>query len=159
VRQRWLDDEEMRAWRSFLQASVLVTERLDHELRDAYGVTLPEYEVLVFLSAAPEHRIRMNELAAAVLVTKSRLTHTVDRLVARGWAAREPCPEDRRGTYAVLTDAGLGWLRGAAPLHLEGVRRHFVGHLDRDELAAIGAGLARVVARLGSGPAPPRQAR
>jgi|SRR5438552_1360931 len=123
---RWLNEEEQQAWRAFLRAGVLLLERLDAELEEAHGISLPDYEVLADLSEAPGERLRMRELAERALVSRSRLTHAVDRLQQAGMVTRERCPGDRRGVYAVLTPAGRRLLEQAAPTHVEGVRRYLI---------------------------------
>jgi DNA-binding MarR family transcriptional regulator len=145
---RWLDSDEMRAWRAFIQATFLVPDQLDRELQQAFGVSLAEYEVLAFLSEAADGRLRMSELASSVLFTKSRLTHIVDRLAEAGLVRREPCPDDRRGSYAVLTEAGREWLRRAAPTHLDGVRRHLIDLLDAAQIEVLAEALGRTVDQL-----------
>ncbi len=134
----------MRAWRSFLRAHAELIARLDQELVEAHGMSLGEYEVLVFLSEAPERRRRMSDLAQCVLISRSALTRRLDSLVRRGWVARVPCETDARVTYAVLSDEGLRQLETAAPAHVAGVRRHFIDRLTRDELQTLAAGLSKV---------------
>lgn len=133
----WLNPAEMRVWRAFLAAASGVTGTLDTELKSATGIGLDDYEVLVFLSEAPDRRLRMNELSNSALHSKSRLTQRVDRLAKRGWVAREKCDTDGRGTWAVLTDVGLEVLADAAPDHLEHVRANFVSHLDPENLDTL----------------------
>jgi DNA-binding MarR family transcriptional regulator len=67
------------------------------------------------------------------------LSHTVRRLEGSGWVARETCPTDRRGAFAVLTDEGLAVLEQAAPGHVRGVRRHLFDQLSPAQLDALGA--------------------
>ena len=119
---RWLNDLEMRVWRGLLQAHAMLMSRLDRELVTEHSISLGEYEVLVFLSAAPEGRLRMSVLAQEVLISPSALTRRVDGLVERGLVARLRCPDDARGAYAVLTEAGRDRLVEAAPTHVRGVR-------------------------------------
>ncbi len=145
---RWLDDEEMATWRTLLRHSLLMLDHLDSELRQAHDVGLADYEILVQLSAAPRHRLRMSELADQALVSRSRLTHRVDRLVDAGLVGRERCPTDRRGVEAVLTPAGLARLEEAAPTHVAGVRRYIIDPLDRTTQAALVDQLGPVVADL-----------
>lgn len=142
---RWLDDTEMRAWRSFLVVATRGIEALDRDLQDAFGRSLAEYEVLVQLSEAPEHRRRMAELASLALQSRSRLTHTVDRLERQGLVARHRCEDDRRGTWAVLTEAGMADLVRMAPAHVDSVRRRLLDPLDGTEVAQLAATLTKVV--------------
>lgn len=104
------------------------------------------YDVLVQLVEAPERRLRMTELADAVLLSRSGLTRLVDRMARRGLVRREPTPEDARGVYAVLTDDGLVTLRRASSTHLRGVAERVVDVLPPDELAALGRICLKLVA-------------
>lgn len=134
---RWLDDDEMAFWRAYTVAAGRLNAAIDADLRAESGFTLDDYEVLVHLSEAPDRRVRMSELAERVVQSRSRLTQRIDRMVTRGLVERQQCPEDRRGTFAVLTDDGMAALEAAAPGHVESVRRHL---LDRLAPAQIRAG-------------------
>ena len=139
---RWLDDDEMAFWRAYTVASGRLNAAIDADLRAESGLTLDDYEVLVHLSEAPERRVRMSELAEHVVQSRSRLTQRIDRMVERGLVARQQCPDDRRGTFAVLTDEGFATLEAAAPGHVESVRRHLLDHLAPTQVHA-GADLFR----------------
>ncbi|HEY5153706.1 MAG TPA: MarR family transcriptional regulator, partial [Acidimicrobiales bacterium] len=103
---RWLDADQQQAWRTILRHHVLTLDRLDADLQAGHQIDLADYEILVRLSEAAEGRVRMSELARLSLVSRSRLTHRVDRLEAGGWVVRRPCPTDRRGMNAELTIEG-----------------------------------------------------
>jgi DNA-binding MarR family transcriptional regulator len=145
---RWLDDVEMRTWLAWVQSSLRMREQLDAELVAEHDLSLPEYEVLAFVSQAASGRLRMTELAATTIVSRSRLTHLVDRLVRRGLLVREQCPSDRRGWFAVLTPAGRRLLRRAAPTHVRGVRQYLIDVLTPEEVAALAPLLERVAVAL-----------
>ena len=145
---RWLDDREQRAWRAFIVGSTRLLERLDRELREHHDVSLPEYEILVRLSEAPDRRMRMAELAAAVSHSRSRTTHTVARLESDGLVDRMACPTDGRGVMAVLTDKGWRRLVDASHTHVHGVREHLLDLADADDFQAVGRVFARVDERL-----------
>jgi DNA-binding MarR family transcriptional regulator len=148
---RWLDDDEQMAWRTLLRHSVLLLDRLDAELRAEHDIGLADYEILVQLSEAPDRRVRMSELADRALVSRSRLTHRIDRLASDGLVTRAPCPTDRRGLYAVLSDEGAALLEQAAPTHVAGVRRYLIDALDPATLLAITDELAAPLAELEEG--------
>jgi DNA-binding MarR family transcriptional regulator len=138
---RWLDREDQRTWRTFMLATRLLFEQFDRELQRGASMPSAYYEVLVRLSEAPGRRLRMSALADRSQASRSRLSHTIARLEAAGWVERETCPSDRRGTFAVLTQAGFAALEAAAPVHVESVRTHLFDQLDRrqlEELRAIG---------------------
>jgi DNA-binding MarR family transcriptional regulator len=134
---RRLSREELAAWRSFLRAHARITRALEAELVAGQRLSLASYDVLVQLAEAPQRRLRMTELADAVLLSRSGVTRLVDRLERAQLVARSPVESDGRGVAAHLTDAGLERLRVAAGTHLAGVARHFADRLDADDLAAL----------------------
>lgn len=134
----------MRAWMSFLHASTRLMERLDAEL-EGHALSLADYEILVHLSDEPSGELRMTELAARTLVSRSGLTRRLDRLVEAGLVARRSCATDRRGVLAVLTPAGRKRLEEAAPTHVAGVRRHFLDQLHGQDLESLAQCLNSVV--------------
>jgi DNA-binding MarR family transcriptional regulator len=140
------DPRHLAAWRSLLQAHAALTELLERELVTERGLPLSRYEVLLYLAESPDGRLRMQELAEQVLLSKSGLTRLVDRMEAAGLVRRERCPDDRRGAYAVLTDHGRAVLRRAAPVHLRGIQEHFGRHVGEDEARALSGALGRVAA-------------
>jgi DNA-binding MarR family transcriptional regulator len=141
---RWLDELEMRAWLEFLRAHAELVCRLDRELEVGHGLSLAEYEVLAFLSEAPEERMRPSELARQSRISPSALTRRIDRLEKRGLVRRERCAHDARGAYAVLCPEGRDRLVAAAPTHVRGVRAHFVDRLDHGQLDTLSAALSAI---------------
>jgi DNA-binding MarR family transcriptional regulator len=140
------DSERLAVWRLFLEAHAAVTDRLGRELEERSGLPLTWYDVLVQLAGAPGRRLRMRDLAHAVLLSRSGLTRLVDRMVAAGLVCREAAESDRRGAEAVLTEAGRAALRRAAPVHLRGVQEHFAAHLGEEALPHLREALTAVVA-------------
>lgn len=136
---------QLEAWRTFLEAHARSIEVLTRELKAAEDLPLTWYDVLVQLHEAPQRRLRMQELADAVLLSKSGVTRLVDRLERAGLVTRSRCTDDRRGTFAELTEAGSDRLRATAPTHLEGVQRYFTTLMDEDEAATLTALLTRVI--------------
>lgn len=143
---RWLTAEEQRTWRLFLTACQSLFASIDAQLLHDSGLPHGYYEILVHLSEAPGHALRMTQLATASTFSKSRLSHAVSKLEDRGWVVRENCATDRRGQIARLTEEGYAVLEAAAPGHVGQVRRALidaltpeqVGHL-REISAAIAA--------------------
>jgi DNA-binding MarR family transcriptional regulator len=144
----WLSAEQQGAWRSWLEATLLLGDRLEHDLRQSHDLSNAEYEVMVRLSESPGRRLRMSELASRTLASKSRLSHQISRMEALGVVRREECPEDRRGAYAVLTEAGWQRLVDAAPAHVASVRRWLVDALTPEQFIEFGNLCSRVVAHL-----------
>ncbi|WP_127504396.1 MarR family winged helix-turn-helix transcriptional regulator [Actinoplanes solisilvae] len=139
-----LSEREQSAWRTFIESSWALHTHLEDELRAQTGLSMNDYHVMVVLSEAPEHRLRMGELANRLVFSPSRITYQISSMVKRGLVRKQPCPEDGRGQEAVLTDEGLAALESAAPLHLITVRDSFIDRLDPDELATIGRVFGKV---------------
>jgi DNA-binding MarR family transcriptional regulator len=136
----------MAAWRSFLRAHAAVTRKLEADLVAECKLPLAWYDVLVQLVEAPGRRLRMTDLAGAVLISRSGLTRLVDRLVAAGLVRREPATDDARGTFAVITDAGYERLRAATPTHLRGVGGYVIDRVSPEQLAALAEACALIAA-------------
>ena len=134
---RWLEPEEMIAWRSFLDAHQLLMTRLDRELRSQSTLGLTEYTILVRLSESEDRTLRMATLAADTGVSRSRLTHIVARLESRGILEREKSAEDRRGVKCHLTDEGFALLAETAPVHVTGVREHLIDLMSPEETQVL----------------------
>ena len=129
--------DQLTAWRAFLRAHATITRALESELLSEQSLSLASYDVLVQLAEAPGRRLRMTELAEAVLLSRSGVTRLVDRLEKSGLVSRCPVANDGRGVAAELTDDGLRRLRVASRTHLSGVVRHFAARLPEDDLHAL----------------------
>lgn len=134
---RQLDQLELDAWRGLLRIHRDVVGCLDTELDRDHGLPLSAYEVLMYLTDADDGRLRMGELADALLLSRSGLTRLVDRLERQGLVNRERCDDDARGYFAQLTPAGRRLLAKARPAHLAGVREHFLSRLSEGDLRAL----------------------
>jgi DNA-binding MarR family transcriptional regulator len=144
---RWLSKEQQTHWRSWLTATTVLREQLSRELQDSHGLTITDYEIMVRLSEAENRSIRMSDLATLTLLSRSRLSHQIDRMETAGLVSREVCPDDRRGQ---LTNSGMKALVSAAPDHVEGVRRHFVDLLTDAEYKALGNAAKKIADHLDS---------
>ena len=141
-----LEQSRLQAWRSFLTAHAALINRIEHELEQAEVVPLAWYDVLLALYEAPNQRLRMNELADAIVLSRSGLTRLVDRLEGEGLLSRERCGTDRRGAYAVLTDKGLATLRRTWPVYEKGIVEHFAHYVSDDEARILTEVFQRVLA-------------
>jgi DNA-binding MarR family transcriptional regulator len=159
---RWLSEREQELWRGWIAASMLLPDRLSRDLQEAHGLTGTDYQILVELSEAPERRMRMSELADRTMLSRSRLSHQVDRMARAGLVDREVCQQDGRGMFAVLTEQGWQTIERAAPDHVESVRRHLLDQLTPQEFEAFGQACIKVAAALhapaGTGASAPRAA-
>jgi DNA-binding MarR family transcriptional regulator len=151
MKTRWLDRNQQRAWRAYLVGTTLLMERLDRDLRENHDLSLPEYEILVRLSEAPEHRLRMAELADSVKNSRSRITHTIARMERAGLVHRRQCASDGRGVFAMLTEKGQALLVEAAPCHVESVRNSMIDVIAPEDLMAVGRAFRAVADALETG--------
>jgi DNA-binding MarR family transcriptional regulator len=126
------EESELRTWIRFLATHAAITRELEARLMGAHGLTLSDYDVLVQLARAPEHKLRNIELAKAVVLTRSGVTRLVDGLERDGLVRRASCPSDKRGSFVALTDHGVARLREAAATHLGAIRELFVERLGAE---------------------------
>lgn len=145
---RWLSEHEQHAWRRFLLMQGELRNRLGSRLQQETDLSEADYEVLVNLSEVPDGRLRPSELGGATRWEKSRISHHVTRMEARGLVKRMPCPTDRRGALIALTPAGRRAIERAAPRHVEHVREAFFDALAPGQLDALTEISDAVLARL-----------
>ena len=143
----WLTSAEQEAWRTFLYATTLLTDRFTEALQadPEIDLTLGEYEILVRLSEAEGRFLRMSELADKVVHSRSRLTHTISRMEKRGLVERVRSTDDGRGRQAQLPEAGLTMLELAAPTHVRSVREQLLDVIGHDDLLQLGRILAKTL--------------
>ncbi|GIH77406.1 MarR family winged helix-turn-helix transcriptional regulator [Planobispora longispora] len=139
-----ISPEELVVWRMLQRAQVRITRLLEADLLVEHDLALASYDVLMQLSESPDRRLRMNDLAERVLLSRSGLTRLIDRLQRDGLVEREACASDARGLFAVLTDAGALRLAEATPTYLRGIRARFLDVLDTDELRQCAAMLHKL---------------
>ena len=143
-----LDETALAAWRAFITAHASLIEQIDRDLAAAECVPLSWYDILIELTEAPERRLRMSELDSRVVLSRSTLTHLVERLEAHGLVKRERSDSDRRGAYAVLTDQGYAALRKAWPIYAKGISTYFARHLHDEDIQTLTAAFTRILAAL-----------
>ncbi|WP_223167237.1 MarR family winged helix-turn-helix transcriptional regulator [Nonomuraea sp. SYSU D8015] len=144
LRDEGLTAEELAVWRMLQRAQVRITRHLEAELLVAHDLPLASYEVLMQLAEAPGRRLRMNDLAGRVLLSRSGLTRLIDRLQRYGLVSREACADDARGLFAVLTDAGAARLAEATPTYLRGIKTQFLDLLGSGEITRVRGMLAKL---------------
>jgi DNA-binding MarR family transcriptional regulator len=127
----------LRAWRGYFEGSRLLENELERRLKSSTGLDLGDYNVLLVLSEATGGRMRMGDLARALAFAPGRLTYRVAALEREGLVGREPSADDRRGTDAVLTDAGRTRLRRARPVHARHIDELFLEGLDAAQIAML----------------------
>ncbi len=138
VEPRWLDQREMRAWRGFHRMRTELMAHLARELDRVSGLTEADYAILVTVSEAPNQRIRSRDLCTTLEWDRSRLSHQIARMEARGTVERAPCSGDARGFDIALTETGRAAIEAAAPIHLLAVRHCFADLLTAEQLDCLG---------------------
>lgn len=142
------DSERRRLWDEFSSTWTRLADRLDDQLQQHHDLALIDYQILSALVTAPDRRLRMSELAAHVLVSRSRLTYRIDRLVGVGFVAREECEDDRRGMWAIIDEPGEAAYRRAKVAHEAAIDSLFFDQISDDERTTLSAILGRVAQKL-----------
>jgi DNA-binding MarR family transcriptional regulator len=140
-----IDQKGIAAWRAFLEAHAAVIRVLEREMAEEEGLPLTWYDILAHLDSAPQGRLRMQALAECLLLSRSGVTRLVDRMEQARLVRRESCPDDRRGCYAIITQDGRLALRRAMPGHFRGIQRHFLHHLNDQDIRALHSALSKVL--------------
>ncbi|MEU4157987.1 MarR family transcriptional regulator [Actinoplanes sp. NPDC026670] len=140
-----MSDTDVAAWAALLRVHAAVVPVLDRELQAACSLPLTWYDVLLELNYAPGRRLSMGELGQRAVVSRTRVSRVVDALAEAGLVTRESNPDDRRSAYATLTDMGLQRFRAAAPVYLDGIRRHFTSLITADESRTIASALQKIL--------------
>jgi DNA-binding MarR family transcriptional regulator len=146
---KWLTPAEMKAWREYIIASRRLLDALDEDLA-AHDLSMADYEVLAQLSDAPDRTMRMSDLADVAMISRSRLSHRIKVMEKEGWVRREACPNDKRGSFAVMTPKGWKAIVAAAPDHVASVRNRFIDVLDKNDQKYLAEIFARVAKRIKS---------
>ena len=138
--------QHLRMWRSFLETHSTVLKYLERRMQAQHGLPLTWWDVLIQLGDGTGGRLRMGELAESVLLTRSGITRILDRMVGEGLVVREPCPGDRRGYYAVITQKGRDTVERVGPDHSKNAWEVFLGHITGEEAVLLGKVFDRVLA-------------
>jgi DNA-binding MarR family transcriptional regulator len=146
---KWLTKEEMKAWRSFITTSMDLIRTIERDLKPI-GFDIGAYQLLVMLSEAPDHRLRMCDLAATLRLSRSGLTRRMEGVLAARLVARECDATDGRSANAVLTPKGYALLKKAAPMHVASVRARMIDLLSATEIKALGTAFTKIAQELDS---------
>lgn len=130
-------DLDLQAWESFLRVHAAIVALLDEEVEQATGLPLREYDVLLELNRADRGRLRMSALGQRVVLSRSRVSRLVDSMARDGLVEKHPDPFDGRAVLAAMTRKGRTVFRRAAPIYLDGIRRHFSHHLTKSEMELL----------------------
>jgi DNA-binding MarR family transcriptional regulator len=144
----WLDDDEQKAWRSYLLMRRTLETHLARHLQREFGLSESDFEILVNLSESETGRMRAYELGEATQWEKSRMSHHLTRMEKRGLIRKEAC--EARYPEIVLTDEGLAAIKACAPAHAGRVREFFIDVLGKERVAAMHQAADDVVDAVGS---------
>ena len=144
---RWLSDAEMKAWRGFVTTSPDLMNAIERDL-GVFGLDAGDYQLLAMLSEAPDHKLKMCDLADTLRLSRSGLTRRMDGVVKAKYVERIQDKDDRRVSFAHLTQKGFEFLKKVAPLHLKDVRSRMIDLLNESEIKAIGSAFAKINAHL-----------
>ncbi|MEQ6899989.1 MarR family transcriptional regulator [Nocardioides sp. YIM 152588] len=148
VETEWLNDDQQRAWRSWLDANAQLTVALHRGLQASSGLSLADYDILVALTDVPERSLRMYEIGDRLQWEKSRVSKQVARMAARGLVRRRECVDDRRGAFVDLTDEGQAAIEAAAPDHVDLVRSAVFAGLSAEQVATLAEVTDAILQRL-----------
>ena len=127
----------LTAWTRLLRAHAALTRELSARLEARHGLTLRDFDVLLQLYSAEDHRLRRIDLARQVLLTASGITRLLDRLEQAGWVGKDSCASDARVTYAVLTEAGRELVEESGASHRADVEELFSSRFSPEECEAL----------------------
>lgn len=144
----WLDEEQQRVWRQWLDVTARLPLALNRQLQKDSGLSLQDFAVLASLSEASDEQLRVAALADVLQWERSRLSHHLGRMERRDLIHRRECPEDGRGAVVALLPLGRQGIQEAAPGHARFVRTLLFGGLDPDGLRALDTLTRGVLGRL-----------
>jgi DNA-binding MarR family transcriptional regulator len=146
--EAWLAPEQQRAWLAYMRVQLRMTYEINRQLQSEHDLSVGDYDVLVALSNAEGGRLQLSTLAATIGWERSRVSHHLKRMAARGLVELRPSTIDRRATDAQLTGTGRAKLEAAAPGHVEVVRDLFFEGIDEQLLPALTQALEQAYARI-----------
>jgi DNA-binding MarR family transcriptional regulator len=144
----WLDGDQQRAWLAYIRVQLRLAYEMNRQLLADSGMSLPDYDVLTALSVADGGRMQITVLAAQIGWERSRVSHHVRRMSARGLVTCGLSAADRRATEVTLTGRGRQALEEAAPGHVDLVRRLFFGGLPAGLLGPLSEAMESVYANI-----------
>ena len=145
-----ISDSQEAAWASYQRMRVRLTGQLNRELIQKTGLSEADFEILSALTQSPEESVRALALRCGLQWEKSRLSHQLRRMEARGLITREECVEDNRGSVIRVTDAGRKFAAEAGLHYEQAVRRYVIDVLTPEQMEALGTIAETVLAQLGT---------
>ncbi len=138
-------DVILGAWAEFFVSHALAIRAIEEDMDGHSPLTIDEYDVLLAISRAPGQRLRFSNLAETTVYTKSGITRIIKRFALESFVTRESCPEDKRGSFAVITDHGKKALRESWRWYSKGILKVF-GECYSEREAEQLAGLLKKLA-------------
>jgi len=140
---KWLTSVEMKAWLGFVTSSADLLRAIEKDL-EPFGLDGGDYQLLAMLSEAPNHRLKMCDLASVLRLSRSGLTRRMEGVMKAKYVDRVRDETDGRAAFALLTPKGFDLLKRVAPEHLKSVRRLMIDQLTNAEVKAIGSAFAKI---------------
>jgi DNA-binding MarR family transcriptional regulator len=137
-------DEKVILFGLLLETNARLSRRLGVELEANCDLPLPWFEVLLQLRRAPEGRLKMTQVADAIVHSTGGTTRLVDRLEEAGMVRRQSCPSDRRAIYVEITAEGNANLDRALDVHVRYLDRALADRLDSAERATLASLLTKL---------------
>lgn len=141
-----LVDDGYFAWMATWRVHAMITRSLEREMKERFGLSMSACEVLSTLGLMPEGRMRMNDLANWVFLSKSGISQLVTQLAGHGLVERQGDPDNLRITYAAVTEQGRSTLRQVTPVFFGHIKEHFARHLSEEQARAVFDAMNRVLA-------------
>lgn len=138
-------DDIQEAWGAFFVAHALAIRSIETRLGEDTPLTLDEYDVLLTISRTANFKIRFSDLATATVFTRSGITRITRRLEERGLLSREECKEDKRGTYALLTQRGREAMRDTWREYSKAIHALLDPCFERDDAKIFREYLERII--------------
>ncbi|MEY3700020.1 MAG: hypothetical protein RIT16_380 [Actinomycetota bacterium] len=146
---KWLNDAEMRAWLGFVTNASDLLRSIERDL-EPFGLDGGDYQLLAMLSDAPEHRMKMCDLAEILRLSRGGLTRRMEGVVSAKFVERVRDETDGRAAFAHLTPKGFAFLKKVAPHHVKSVRGQMIDLLSDSEIKALGTAFAKIGSHLRS---------
>ncbi len=143
-----LDSAQNSLWKLFLTAHTRLVDRVEQNFKQAGLPPFEWYDVLIALKQAPDRRLRLSELAEELLVNRTNVTRLVDRLEKAELVRREVCKDDRRGAFAVLTEAGLEMQQQMWTVYAQSIAHYFGCHLTDKDTKVLTKALSAILIAL-----------
>jgi MarR family 2-MHQ and catechol resistance regulon transcriptional repressor len=143
MEQSAVDHPLVTTFGRLVEAYSTLEQQLGAALEREAGIAHTWFEALLRIARSPDG-LTMSDLAGQIALTSGGVTRLIDRMITAGLVRRDPCPTDRRISYAALTPAGQQKLQEAATVHARNLQRAFAAYTD-DDVTALDDLLGRLL--------------